>query len=112
MAQDSDEPLDPKVEAIRRKLVRLLAVSGGIMALGLAAVVIAIVYRVQAGGDNAGGDATVSRTVPLVLPAGAEILATAIGSDRLAVTLRRSDGSREILVVDTQGRTLITYELR
>ncbi|MEM1317529.1 MAG: hypothetical protein AAGF29_04630, partial [Pseudomonadota bacterium] len=47
-ADDHDEePLDPKVEAVRQKLVRLLLVSGGIMLLGFLAVFAAIVYKIN-----------------------------------------------------------------
>ena len=48
----SRAPLDPAAERLRRKLVRLLFVSGGIMMLGLIAVFAAIVYKV--GQDGAG----------------------------------------------------------
>ena len=104
---DTEEPLDPKVEAVRRKLVRLLVVSGGIMALGFAALIIAVVYRL-----NAGDDIVVAGNVDLVLPEGAEIVDTAIGSSRLAVTMRLPDGRREIRVFDTSGRLVVTYTLK
>ena len=47
---DTEAPLDPAAARLRRKLVRLLFVSGGIMMLGLIAVFGAIVYKLNQGG--------------------------------------------------------------
>ena len=45
---DGDEqPLDPAMERVRRKMIRLLAVSIGIMVIGLMAVLAAIVYKIS-----------------------------------------------------------------
>ncbi len=44
---DKDDELDPAMEAVRRKLVRLLLVSGSVMALGFVAVIVAVIYRVS-----------------------------------------------------------------
>ncbi|MEM9222231.1 MAG: hypothetical protein AAGB11_07515 [Pseudomonadota bacterium] len=44
---EEEGELDPAMERVRRKLVRLLFVSTGIMVLGLAAVVAGIFYRVS-----------------------------------------------------------------
>ena len=49
---DDDAPLDPAAERLRRKLVRLLLVSGGIMMLGLIAVFAAIVYKLSERGGG------------------------------------------------------------
>jgi hypothetical protein len=40
-----EKPLDPEMEKVRRKMVRLLAVSIGIMFIGLMTVLGAIVYK-------------------------------------------------------------------
>jgi len=48
VSENEDEgELDPAMERVRRKLVRLLIVSSGIMVLGFAAVVAGIFYRVS-----------------------------------------------------------------
>jgi hypothetical protein len=44
-----EKPLDPDMEKVRRKMVRLLAVSIGIMFIGLMAVLGAIVYKFTQG---------------------------------------------------------------
>ena len=55
---DLDEkPLDPEMEKVRRKMVRLLAVSIGIMFIGLMTVLGAIVYKFTSSDDPAAGAA-------------------------------------------------------
>ena len=103
------EPLDPKVEAIRRKLVRLLAVSGAIMVMGFVAIVIAVVYRLNGGDDSAG--TVTAGPVPLVLPQGARVTGTAVSDSRIALTLSLPDGRRVIRVHDTGGRLVVQYDL-
>ena len=51
---EDEAPLDPAAERLRRKLVRLLFVSGGIMMLGFIAVFAAIVYKLNERGQGAG----------------------------------------------------------
>ncbi|MCR9136262.1 MAG: hypothetical protein NXI27_09725 [Alphaproteobacteria bacterium] len=43
---EEEKPLDPEMEKVRRKMVRLLAVSLGIMFLGVMAVLAGVVYKV------------------------------------------------------------------
>lgn len=110
-----DEPLDPRVEAVRRKLVRLLAVGGGVMVLGFAALVVAVVYRVNAGSDSA-RPAAVSAPVTLApvalaVPAGARVTGTAVSDGRIALTLTLPDGRRVIRVHDTRGQLVVQYDL-
>jgi hypothetical protein len=45
---DEDAPLDPAVERVRRRMMRLMAVSVAIMMTGLIAVIGAIVYKFSA----------------------------------------------------------------
>lgn len=45
---EQPEPvLDPAMERVRRKMIRLLAVSIGVMLIGLMAVLIAVVYKIN-----------------------------------------------------------------
>ena len=77
---EDEAPLDPAAERLRRKLVRLLFVSGGIMMLGLIAVFATIVYKVQAKGE--GGARAFSAASPvaatIAVPSGFRIVATAL----------------------------------
>jgi hypothetical protein len=111
---EGEAPLDPAAERLRRKLVRLLVFSGGIMVLGLIAVFSAIVYKV--GGSGEGGVARLSATAPvearLAIPAGARIVATALDGDRALLTLATPDGSTSLLLVDlASGAPLGRYSV-
>jgi len=71
--EEEDKPLDPAMEKVRRKMVRLLVVSIGIMFVGVMAVLAGVVYRVLQSGE----DATVSTAAPLTVPADAPLRAIA-----------------------------------
>jgi hypothetical protein len=45
--QQEEAPLDPVMDNVRRKMVRLQIVSGGIMFVSLMAVLMAVVYKVR-----------------------------------------------------------------
>jgi hypothetical protein len=63
-ADEPDEkPLDPEVEKVRQKMVRLLVVSIGIMIVGVMAVLAAVVYRIAAPGEE-------TAAVSVAMPAG------------------------------------------
>jgi hypothetical protein len=111
---DLDEaPLDPAQERLRRKLVRLLFVSGGIMALGLIAVFAAIVYKVGEAGRarEAAPAGTISAASPvaaeIALPPGHRLLATALDGDRALLTVETPDSTRALLLVDLATGTVI-----
>ena len=110
MAEQEDEPLDPKVEAIRRKMVRLLIVSGGIMMIGLMTVLVAIVYRINQSGERYAANAVTEATI--TLPTGSVIEQTALDGDRMMLTLRLADGSREIHLIKADGTVAARYQLR
>jgi hypothetical protein len=99
---EDEAPLDPAAARLRRKLVRLLLVSGGIMMLGLIAVFAAIVYKL---GERGEGDSSrLSAGVPIegaiAIPAGHRVAATALDGERALLTLVAPDGSTSLLLVD------------
>ncbi|MDD9910547.1 MAG: DUF6476 family protein [Ahrensia sp.] len=106
--QDKEEPLDPQVEAIRRKMMRLLMISSGTMILGLMAVLIAIVYRVTQAAD-AVPEAAMHNEI--TLPQGATILHTALDGGRILLTVRHADGTREIRLHNADGKLSATYTI-
>ena len=71
--EEEDKPLDPEVEKVRRKMVRLLVVSIGIMFVGVMAVLAGVVYRIMQGD----GEATVRLSETFEVPADAPLTATA-----------------------------------
>lgn len=116
---DLDEkPLDPEMEKVRRKMVRLLAVSIGVMFIGLMAVLGAIVYkftqRDAAPGDGAivaGSSMTVPSDAPLeavaALPAGFAVESVTLDGARVGFFGRAADGSRRLLIFDVSlGRVV------
>jgi hypothetical protein len=112
MSPHEDEPLDPAVEAIRVKMVRLLAISGGVLMLGLMAVLISIVYKVNQD-DVEKNPAPVAKTdVVLSIPTGAEIVQASQSDGRLTLTLRLSDDSTRIQLHDLGGTLVTSYTVR
>ncbi|MFD1745707.1 hypothetical protein ACFSE1_09570 [Rhizobium helianthi] len=76
-----DEPLDPVMENVRRKMVRLQIVASGIIIVSLMAVLFAVVYKVRSRAEAEKIAAPTSFAVPAdqplaaraTLPAGFEI---------------------------------------
>src|SRR5688572_22065899 len=91
-SDDSDGPLDPAAERLRRKLARLLLVSGGIMMLGLIAVFGAIVYRLGmfgeewAGSTGVGADGPVEAAIDV--PANGRLIAAELDGGRALLTIQ------------------------
>ena len=106
---EEDEPLDPAVEAVRRKMVRLLAVSGGIMMLGLMAVLAAIVYKINDNSDPAQPVTVVEKTNTLKVPKGAQVQSTTVVNNSITLTLKLADGSTLIRVYRADGSLATSY---
>jgi hypothetical protein len=114
---DLDEkPLDPEMEKVRRKMVRLLAVSIGIMFIGLMTVLGALVYKFTRSDDSAASGAQISGSsvsVPsdapiegvAALPAGFAVESVTLDGPRIGFFGRASDGSMRLIIHDiTVGR--------
>jgi hypothetical protein len=107
--EEKEEPLDPAMERIRRKMVLLQLVSGGILFVCFMAVLAAIVYKISQ--RPADGPATVatsgSFTVPsdqplaatAALPAGFAIDNVSMSGSQL-VFLGQLNGARKVFVFD------------
>ncbi|MGK9051862.1 hypothetical protein QTA58_16040 [Neorhizobium sp. CSC1952] len=72
--EEQEEPLDPAMERIRRKMVLLQLVSGGILFVCFMAVLAAVVYKVAQRPD---APAPVASTGGFSVPAGQPLAATA-----------------------------------
>jgi hypothetical protein len=121
-AYDDEPPLDAAQERLRRKLVRLLMISGAIMVLGLIAVFAAIVYKVGEGQRQAEAAAaavsapSLSAAAPasgeIAIPAGYRLVGTALDGERALLTLQGSGGDTLILLVDlATGAELARHRL-
>nr|WP_062228895.1 DUF6476 family protein [Aureimonas frigidaquae] len=101
------DTIDPATERLRRKMVRLLGVSIGIMFIGVMAVLVAVVYRTSDSSAPAQGAA-----IPLQLPAGAEIAETSLSGDSILMRIFVPEGE-SLLVFDRASGTLVnTYPLQ
>ncbi len=90
-------PHDPAFEKVRRKMVRLLALSIAVLFVGLIAVLSAVVYRTSdgEGARHAGGTLP-----PVAIGEGARIVGTALAGESALLTVERADGSQELILLD------------
>lgn len=108
--EQEDKPLDPAMENVRRKMVKLQLVSGGIMLLMFMAVLAAIVYKVTRNDSAAerpvaiGSGLAVPADQPVAataaLPAGFRVLSTSLSGTQILFYGEASDGQRKAYVFD------------
>jgi hypothetical protein len=110
-----EKPLDPEMEKVRRKMVRLLVVSIGIMMAGLMAVLFALVYKTASGGSTpAEGQPAFSTpakgtvlTGRIPLPAGAQIRSHSLSANRIALRVVLKDGGEKIFLYDLAAGRMV-----
>ena len=112
-----EQPLDPAMERVRRKMIRLLAVSIGIMVVGLMAVLAAIVYKInqpvpevavavhQRVPGEPMGEALAGESI--TLDPGTRILSHNLSNNSLSLETRLADGTRQILVYDVATKRVV-----
>lgn len=105
---ETEEPLDPAFEKVRRKMVRLLAVSIGTMMIGVLAVLAAVVWRIN--------ETTTTRAYAIALPAGAVVQHMVMDEQSLGFMVALPDGSFELIIYGrgdgaVVSRAPITQEL-
>jgi hypothetical protein len=112
-----EQPLDPAMERVRRKMIRLLAVSVGIMVVGLMAVLAAIVYKINqpvlevvapARQDIPGqplGEAMAGESI--TLDPGTRILSHNLSNNTLSLETRLADGTHQILLYDVATKRVV-----
>jgi hypothetical protein len=105
--RDDEPPLDPAQERLRKKLVRLLIVSGGIMIVGLIAVFSAIVYKLGEAGESAPPSTAEPIEAPLALPSGARILSADLDGERALVVVEAADGGQSLILLDLASGTIV-----
>lgn len=111
---DEEKPLDPATEKVRKKMVRLLVVSIGIMMVGLMAVLGAVVYKIgnpsprldaSGGGSLAPVDPGTEGSIDL--PQGAEVSSSSLDGDNVMLQLRLADGKRQLVVYSLSRNRII-----
>ena len=116
---EEEEPLDPVMEKVRVKMVRLLMVSIGVMLIALMSVLFAVVYKVTKSDDkteaepiNNGAQTQEITNVPLKenievdLPDGASITSSNLVGNRLVLNVRLNDGQKQFWIVDLSTGTV------
>ncbi|MBB4571866.1 hypothetical protein [Rhizobium lentis] len=111
-----EKPLDPAMESVRRKMVRLQIVSGAIMFVSLMAVFGAVVYKTMrepkdtapAASASASGvpsDAPLAATVSL--PLGFKVRSTSFSAGQILFYGETVEGRNKALIFDLRtGRTI------
>jgi hypothetical protein len=106
--EDQEKPLDPAMDRIRRKMVLLIVVSGGILFVCFMAVLGAIVYKVSQRPSAptapiASGGFTVPSDQPLAataaLPAGFNVQDVSLSGSQL-VFYGLLDGDQKVFIFD------------
>ncbi|KXG86236.1 hypothetical protein [Agrobacterium bohemicum] len=109
-AEQDDQPLDPAMEKVRRKMIRLQIVSGSVMFISLMAVFGAVVYKAVGPSKTATATNT-SPTVPsdapvaatASLPQGFTIENVSFASGDMLFYGRLANGTRKALVFNVQA---------
>ncbi len=113
----NQEPaLDPAMERVRRKMIRLLAVSIGVMLIGLMAVLAAVVYKINKAPEapeqedlrsDIPGQTAVVPEQPfkmvesqITLPEGTRLLSQSLSGNLISLETLLPDGGTEIIVYD------------
>lgn len=116
---NQEPPLDPAMERVRRKMIRLLAVSIGVMLIGLMAVLAAVVYKINKAPDkpeqeelhanrsDIPGQVAAAPKEPfkmveskITLPEGTRLLSQSLSGNLISLETLLPDGGTEIIVYD------------
>jgi hypothetical protein len=106
---DEEKPLDPALEKIRRKMIRLLLISSSAIVLGLMAVIGSIVYKTNknsAASQTAQPDTAIAPKQSVTLPKGFALESTTIDGNRVWF-MGSAEGRHLVIVHDIgTGKTL------
>ncbi|KQM33472.1 hypothetical protein ASF03_07055 [Rhizobium sp. Leaf68] len=113
--EQDDKPLDPAMEKVRRKMIRLQIVSGLVMFISLMAVFGAVVYKAMGPSKNATPTASQSMQVPsdqpiaatASLPQGFTIENVSVANGDMLFYGRLANGTRKALVFNVQTRRFV-----
>lgn len=117
-----DKPLDPVMEGVRRKMVKLQLISGGIMAVLFLAVLVSIVYKLTR--DEGGAQPVATTAQPFAvpsdqpisltanLPAGFRVVQTSLSGSQMLIYGETAEGARKAFVFDLSlGRIIADVTL-
>ncbi|MCM2290986.1 hypothetical protein NAC44_01420 [Allorhizobium sp. BGMRC 0089] len=119
--QQEEKPLDPVLEKVRRKMVRLQLVSAGVMFVSLMAVLGAVVYKVRHVSAPEKPEIATPFAVPsdqplaltAQLPDGFTVTSTSLSGAEILFYGKTADGQAQALVYDLKtGRMVAVVTLR
>lgn len=112
-----EKPLDPAMEKVRRKMVRLLVISIGVMMAGLMAVLYTLVNKISERPIKAvtpvvseAGFASIPAkeiTGMIALPIGAQINNQSLSGSRVLMDITHTDGKRQTVIYDIAEQRII-----
>lgn len=118
---DEEQPLDPVMERVRVKMVRLLGISIGLMLIALLTVLGAVIYKInqpekdnitenQTNSSQSGhySAAPILEAIAVDLPDGAKISSSNLSGNRMSVNFELQDGSHQLWIVDLQTGEVIS----
>ncbi|MDB5553516.1 MAG: hypothetical protein JWL86_3500 [Rhizobium sp.] len=120
---EEEKPLDPAMEKIRRKMVRLLVVSSSVIILGLMAVVFSIVYKIDrnkpdqsrlpANTATATPDIVPAARQSITLPEGFVLESSSLSGNRILISGAGADGRKRMIVYDIgTGKQVTEIEVK
>lgn len=119
---EEDKPLDPAMEKIRRKMVRLLVVSSSVIILGLMAVVFSIVYKIDRNKPDqsrlpatstAAADVVPAAQQSITLPTGFVLEGSSLSGNRLLMSGTDANGGKRLIVYDIgTGKPVTEIEVK
>lgn len=121
-ADEDEKPLDPAMEKLRRKMVRLLVISSSVIIVGLMAVVFSIVYKINNSPAKPQPTATAPVAVPDVVPAAQQSItlpegfvleSSSISGNRILLFGADPEGRQRIFVYDIgTGKQVTEIEVK
>ena len=117
---DDDKPLDPVMERVRRKMVRLQIVSAATIVVSLMAVLGAVVYKASRGGADEAAPVAADLALPegaslaltASLPKGSSFVSASLSANRVLIEAKTAAGATELHVFDmTAGRIIATIAI-
>ena len=104
---EEEAPLDPAAERLRRKMVRLLAVSIGVRLVGVMAVLGAVVYKIGESGEEARVGTRELAGAPLDfsidLPEAARVIGASLDGNRIMLHIMLPEGAERLMVYSLNG---------
>jgi hypothetical protein len=120
---EEEKPLDPAMEKIRRKMVRLLVISSSVIIIGLMAVVFSIVYKIDRNKpDQSRLPATTTAAAPDIVPAARQTItlpegfvleSSSLSGNRILISGADPEGRQRMFVYDIgTGKQVTEIEVK